>query len=89
MTLRIEQVSNETKPILRLIGRIQSEHLPELKVQIARLGPTTELDLSEVTLVDVDVVRFLRAAQSEGIQLRHCSPFIREWIAREQDEENQ
>ena len=40
------------------------------------------LDLDEVTLVDV--VRFLGACEAEGIALLHCSPNIREWIAREQ-----
>jgi hypothetical protein len=42
------------------------------------------LDLDEVTLVDVEVVRFLGACEAEGIALLHCSPNIREWIAREQ-----
>ena len=42
------------------------------------------LDLDEVTLVDVEVVRFLGGCEATGIALLHCSPYIREWIAREQ-----
>jgi hypothetical protein len=40
----------------------------------------TVLDLSEVSLVDVHVVRFLGTCQAEGVQLLHCSRYIREWI---------
>ncbi len=41
------------------------------------------LDLDEVTLVDVDVVRFLGACQAEGTEVLRCSPYIREWMFRE------
>jgi len=42
------------------------------------------LDLDEVTLVDVEVVRFLGRCEQAGTALLHCPPYIREWIAREQ-----
>jgi hypothetical protein len=41
------------------------------------------LDLEEVTLVDIDVVRFFSICESQGIELQHCAPYIREWILRE------
>jgi hypothetical protein len=41
-------------------------------------------DLQEVTLVDVEVVRFLGMCEAKGVELAHCSPYIREWIFREQ-----
>lgn len=34
MTLRIERASAQGRTIVRLIGRVQSEHLAELKTQI-------------------------------------------------------
>jgi hypothetical protein len=43
------------------------------------------LDLEEVTLVDLDIVRFLATCEAEGIELVHCSPYIREWINRENE----
>jgi hypothetical protein len=48
------------------------------------------LDLEEVTLVDVDVVRFLGMCEAKGVELVHCSNYIREWVFREQafDEKN-
>jgi hypothetical protein len=36
------------------------------------------LDLDEVTLVDVVVVRFLITCEAEGIELLHCAPYIPE-----------
>ena len=39
-----------------------------------------------VTLVDIEVVRFLNACEKSGTELIHCSPYIREWMAREQYE---
>ena len=60
MTLRIEKDSDGQQTTIRLIGHIQSEHLEELKAQMKGSGLRIVLDLDEVTLVDVEVVRFLR-----------------------------
>jgi hypothetical protein len=84
MVFRIETVCEEQCTTLRLVGRIRSELLEELQVHIQRSRPTVVLDLDQVTLVDVDVVRFLGTAERQGIELRRCPPFIREWISREQ-----
>ena len=44
------------------------------------------LDLDEVTLVDVEVVRFLSDCEDGAIILVHCPLFVREWIIRERVE---
>jgi hypothetical protein len=44
------------------------------------------VDLSEVTLVDIAVVRFLITCEDEGIELVHCPPYVRAWILRERAE---
>ena len=41
------------------------------------------LDLSEVTLVDLDVVRFLVQCETEGIRLARCPAYVQEWMVRE------
>jgi hypothetical protein len=61
MTLRIESTSAEGRTVLRLIGRLQSEYLSDLRSQIDGQELRLALDLDEVTLVDVGVVRFLLA----------------------------
>jgi hypothetical protein len=83
MTLRIEKTSDGEKTIFRISGRIGSEHLDELKAEVEGLGRGTVLDMEHVTLVDVEGVRFLSDCEARGIELAHCSPYIREWIARE------
>ena len=83
MTLRIEKVADGPTTTIRLIGRIRSELLEELNAQIKAAGTAVVLDLEEVSLVDVDVVRFLAARQAEGINLVRSSPYINNWIAQE------
>jgi anti-anti-sigma regulatory factor len=88
MTLRIEKSSQATAAALRLIGRVQTEHLDELNRLIENNEPDITLDLSEVNLVDIDVVRFLGACQAKGVRLTGCSPYIRDWIAMELEREH-
>jgi hypothetical protein len=44
------------------------------------------LDLKDVVLVDREIVRFLRGCEGDGIALRNCPRFVREWIAREEEQ---
>ena len=83
MTLRIEKESDRHKTIIRLSGRLQSEHLDELEIRINGWQSPITLDLEGVTLVDIEVVRFLNACEKCGAELLHCSPYIREWMSRE------
>ncbi len=83
MTLRIEKYSDAGRAVLRVSGRISSEHLEELRAELVDAKPGTVLDLEHITLVDVEGVRFLADCEARGMELLHCSPYIREWIARE------
>jgi hypothetical protein len=83
--LRIETNSEGQTTTIRLIGRMGSEHLDDLKKQLEK--PRFVLDLAELTLIDVEAVRFLNACEREGIKFLHCSPYIREWMRREEQEE--
>jgi anti-anti-sigma regulatory factor len=83
MTLRIEKHSDRGSTTIRLIGRMQAEHLSEVERQIEESGAEVTLDLEEVSLVDVQAVRFLGACEIQGINVLNCSPYITDWIARE------
>ena len=85
MTLKIEKYSDGNGPTIRLIGRMRAEHLEELEKQIRESVPAVTLDLEEVTLVDVEIVRFLGACEARGTTLLNCSPYIRDWIGKERD----
>ena len=82
---KIEKLAEGNTTVLRLVGRINAEHLEELNKLVADAEPkVVKLDLSEVTLVDLDVVRFLGDQERRGVELGKGSPYIREWIQREQ-----
>ena len=81
---KIEKVAEGNATVLQLVGRINAQHLDELNQLIADANrKLVRLDLSEVTLVDLDVVRFLGDQERRGVELVKCSPYIREWIQRE------
>src|SRR5260370_26852619 len=82
--LKIEKDSQGGKTTIRLIGHFQSEHVGELKKQLQQDGPLFILDLKEVTVVDLEVVRFLVECKSDGGKMVHCSKYLRKWMAREQ-----
>jgi hypothetical protein len=83
MTLRIVADVREDGTTIRLIGRMQAEHVEHVRAELAASRTPAALDLDELRLADVDAIRFLAAAERQGVVLRHCAPFIREWMARE------
>jgi hypothetical protein len=85
MTLKIEKYGDGNRKTIRLTGRMQAEHLEELGKQIRENGPSITLDLEEVTLVDVEIVRFLGTCEERGATLLNCPPYIRDWIGKERD----
>jgi hypothetical protein len=85
VTVKIETIRNADGTIIRLIGRLEGECLPELKDQIETGGQAIVLEMDEAMLVDREMVRFLVDCQDRGIEVRGCSPYIREWMARERE----
>jgi hypothetical protein len=83
--MKIEKCSDGATTTIRLIGEFQSAHLAELTNQLRDKRPKCVLDLKEVTIVDLDVVRFLGARELEGVHIICCSHYIRDWISREQE----
>ena len=82
--LRITRAQNG-ELIIKLSGRMDAENVSELETQLrleANHRPLV-LDLKDLTLVGQDAVSFLRRCESEGMQLRNCPPYIREWINQE------
>jgi hypothetical protein len=85
--LRIEKHSDGCVSRVRLSGRIQSENIACIRSAMDDgCCAHQTLDLSEVTLVDIAVVRFLIGCEDEGIELVECPPYVREWMLRERAE---
>src|SRR2546428_13937771 len=83
MTLRIESVSDEHGTTIRLIGRMQAQHVEELKAQIGASGARVVLDLEELSLLDIDAVRFLGTCQAGGLSTGQCPPYLNDWLGKD------
>ena len=83
--IRIETSEHRDLVTLALSGRMQAENLPELKrVVETRDGyKKLVLDLTDVKLIDRDVVRFLAKLETDNATITNCPRYIREWIRRE------
>jgi len=86
--LKISSTANGTT-VFTVSGHLNSENLVELKnlIDAETQDRRIVLDLKGLILVDQKVVRYLKRCESKGIELRNCSAYIREWVAREPDGE--
>ena len=82
--LRIVRSIDAETTTLTVSGRIDSEQLGELR-RLVDEKPTrgAVLDLAEVTIVDVQTVRFLVKCEIWGVRIVRCPAYVREWMARE------
>src|SRR5262249_28168137 len=83
--LKIQRTANGDV-VFTLSGRLEADNVSELSTLLAAepSGSLLVLDLKDVVLVDREIIRFMRASARDGIALRNCPPYIREWIAREE-----
>ena len=65
---------------------MQSEDVGVIRSALNDCSATKILDLGEVTLVDLEVVRFLNDCEEKGIELIECPSYVREWMLRERAE---
>ena len=82
-TLKIEKHSNGATAMIRLIGRLRMQHIEELTRLVQGAAQQTVIDLREVTLVDLEVVRFFVACETRGVQIKNCSAYIHQWMTQE------
>jgi anti-anti-sigma regulatory factor len=84
--IRIETSVRRDRVIFTVIGRIESNSLPELKRLLESHNTPVILDLKGVRLVDREVVTFLADFEAENGRITNCPTYIREWIRRERAE---
>ena len=80
--LKIVRTVDGTVVVFLLSGRIEAEHLAELQA-LVDAEEQVALDLKEVTLVDRDTIRFLARCEADGVEVRNCPAYIRQWIETE------
>jgi anti-anti-sigma regulatory factor len=82
--LKITHVTEAGSTRVIVSGRIGATQLPDLRQFIeAENATNVVLDLTEVNLVDDEVVQFLLRCEGLGIGLVGCPAYIREWMVRE------
>jgi len=83
MSFRIDRFATEDdRVIVRISGRVGAKNLDVLR-SVLEEGRIAAIDLKDVLLIDEDAVKLLIAARANGIELRNCTAYIREWMARE------
>ena len=86
MTCKIDRVlTPDGFIVLRVSGRIDcasAEVLQELTEIEKTAKGRLAFDLTQVTVVSLEAVRALTVAEANGIELRNCPAYVREWISR-------
>ena len=86
MTCKIDRVlSPDDSAVLRVSGRIDCTYVETLRELIEKektMKGRLAIDLAEVTLVSQEAVEALAGAEVDGIELRNCPSYVREWIFR-------
>jgi hypothetical protein len=82
MTCRIDRTATEQGLVLRISGRIAAEDLEVVRTALGERS-VVAIELTEIELVDRDAVKLLALHEANGIELRHCPAYIREWVMRE------
>ena len=89
MTCKFERVPTPNgSVVLHVSGRIDGTSVDALRELTAKEKTTKgglAIDLAEVTLVSREAVRTLSLAETNGIELRNCPAYVREWISRERE----
>ena len=84
MSCRIERfVSGEGPVVLVVSGRLHGQHVDTLRDLLASESGGVAIDLNHVLLVDREAVTLLAFGERNGIELRNCPAYVREWVARE------
>jgi hypothetical protein len=84
--LKIVRSENPDFVLFTLSGHIDAEHVAELQTAFDGETLPIVLDLLEVKRVDREVVVDLARWNTDGIKFENCPAYLREWIARTQED---
>jgi hypothetical protein len=84
MTWRIDRRSTEQGLILYISGRLAAEDVEVVRTALDR-DRVVAIELAGMELVSRDAVKLLVQVEDDGIELRSCPAYIREWITNERE----
>jgi anti-anti-sigma regulatory factor len=82
--LKIQRTTERAGVVLAVCGRLDTENVDELRESLDAIavGTAVVLDLTDLLLVDRDVIRLLREWEGRRhIVFRNCPAYIRAWMA--------
>jgi hypothetical protein len=87
IVLKIQRSSNGQVTYM-LSGQIEKEDIDGLEAMVRSeaKGRRIVLDLKNLTLVGPDAIAFLDRCEANGITLKNCPAYIREWIKGQRGE---
>jgi hypothetical protein len=87
MAFRIETAARGKFRVFIVSGRIEAQAIAELRrlFELRTDYRDIVVDLKDVSLVDREAMRFFVRCEADGVKLENCTPYIREWMEREQD----
>lgn len=84
MTCRIERrVISKDLVTLDISGEITEQDVDTLRASLAQESGVVAIDLKDVLIVEREVIELLAMRESNGVEIRNCPAYIREWITRE------
>ena len=87
MSCRIDRlVMPEGFVLLSISGRIVGPDVEMLRGLLQQERSAAVIDLRHVLLVDREAVKLLALTEANGVELRNCPAYIREWVTREKSE---
>ena len=76
MTIRITTLTETTRTVIKIDGRLKSADLEELGQLLRGVRGLMELDVSELQSIDRDAAIVLQELIEAGVELRSVSPFV-------------
>ena len=84
MTCKIDRrVIGQDCAAFYISGRITEECVDTLRALLEQEEGVVTIDLKDVLIVDRDAIKLLAEGESNGVELRNCPAYIREWVTRE------
>ena len=89
MTCRFDRgVIGPDRATLHISGRIAEEDVDTLRALLEQEKGVVAIDLKNVLIVDREAVKLLAVSESNGVELRNCPAYIREWVTKETADRN-
>jgi hypothetical protein len=89
MTCRFDRRAiGKDRAMLHISGRIAEEDVDTLRPLLEEEKGVVAIDLKDVLIVDREAIKLLAVSESNGVELRNCPPYIREWVTRETADRN-